>query len=100
MALLTETLKPALKQPFPLGNRYWKCKKTGLIVPKHVDENIGWKEKLLLQAENDTILQDDLLAACAESLLYFVNALVWTYHQFDVDPSTGLCIHSIDPSEI
>ncbi len=97
--LLTETLKPQLKQPFPLGNRYWKCKKTGLVVPKHVDENIVWKEKLLLQAENDTILQADLLAACAESLLYFVNAFVWTYHQFDVDPTTGQRIESISPHE-
>ncbi|KKL21841.1 hypothetical protein LCGC14_2441380, partial [marine sediment metagenome] len=78
MAILTDTLKPKLKHPFPLGNRFWKDPKTGLIIPKHADENIVWKEKLLLQAENDTILQTDLLAACAESLLYFVNAFVWT----------------------
>ena len=58
-----------------------------------------WKEKLLLQAEHDTILQTDLLAACAESLLYFVNAFVWTYHQFDVDPTTGQRIESISPHE-
>ncbi|KKL87538.1 hypothetical protein LCGC14_1933770, partial [marine sediment metagenome] len=45
MAILTDTLKPKLKHPFPLGNRYWKCPKTNLIVPKHVGENIMWKEK-------------------------------------------------------
>ena len=99
MTMLTETLKPQLKQPFPLGNRYWKCKKTGLIVPKYANENIIWKEKLLLQAEHDIILQTDLLAACAESLLYFVNAFVWTYHQFDVDPTTGQRVESISPHE-
>ncbi len=86
-----------MKQPFPLGNRYWTDSKTGLIIPKFLDENIVWKEKLLLEAENDTILQADLLAACAESLLFFTNAFVWTYHQFDVDPITGERIESLSP---
>ncbi len=99
MGVLTATCKPKLKHPFPLGNRFWKDPKTGLIIPKHADENIVWKEKLLLQAAHDTILQADLLAACAESLLYFVNAFVWTYHQFDVDPTTGQRIESISPHE-
>ena len=97
--MLTETLKPQLKHPFPLGNRFWKCKKTGLIVPKHVNENISFKQELLIKAEHDTILQNDLLAACRESLLYFVNVFVWTYHQFDVDPTTGQRIESISPHE-
>ena len=95
--ILTELLKPTLKQPFPLGNRYWTDPKTGLVVPKWLDENIAWKEKLLLEAEHDTILQNDLLAACAESLLFFTNAFVWTYHQFDVDPITGERIESLSP---
>ncbi len=95
--MITDTYKPSLKTPFPSGNRYWTCNKTGLIVPKLEDENRVWKEELLLQAENDTILQADLLAACRDSLLYWVNAFVWTYHQFDVDPITGKRIESLSP---
>jgi len=95
--MLTDTYKPTLKEPFPLGNQYWTCPKTGLIVPKFEDENRAWRQELLLQAEHDTILQADLLAACAESLLYWVNAFVWTYHQFDVDPLTGKRIESLSP---
>ena len=34
-------------------------------------------------------MQDDLLAACNESYIYWLNAFGWTYHQFDVDPITG-----------
>jgi hypothetical protein len=94
---LTEIYKPTLKQPFPSGNRYWTDPKTGLIVPKFEDENRVWKEELLLQAAEDTVLQNDLLAACAESLLYWVNAFVWTYHQFDVDPLTGQRVESTSP---
>ena len=95
--MLTDTFKPTLKTPFPAMNRHWKCNKTGLIVPKFEDENRQWKEELLLQAEQDTILQADLLAACTESLLYWVNAFVWTYHQFDVDPITGKRVESTSP---
>ena len=94
---LTQTFKPTLSTPFPTQVRFWKDPKTGLIVPKHEDENRVWKEKLLLSAENDPILQADLLAACTESLLYWVNAFVWTYHQFDVDPVTGQRIESLSP---
>jgi hypothetical protein len=68
-----------------------------LILPKRENENREWKEKILIEAEDDTILQADLLAACAESLLFFTNAFVWTYHQFDVDPLTGERIESLTP---
>ncbi len=95
--ILTQTCKPELSTPFPRGNRYWKDPKTRLIVPKFEDENREWKEKLLLAAENDTILQNDLMAACAESLLYFTNAFVWTYHQIDVNPVTGERIEPMAP---
>ena len=66
-------------------------------MPKQLGENMAWKEKLLIEAEHDTILQNDLLAACAESLLFFTNAFVWTYHQFDVDPVSGERIESPSP---
>lgn len=42
---------------------------------------------LLERAENDEGMQRDLLAACKESLLFFVNFACMTYHQFDVGPN-------------
>ena len=95
--MLTEICKPTLKHPFPLRNRYWTDPKTGLVLPKGLDENISFKTNLLAEAAHDTILQADLLAACKESLLYFVNAFVWTYHQFDINPITGERIESPSP---
>ncbi|GAF70034.1 unnamed protein product, partial [marine sediment metagenome] len=86
--MITDTLKPQLATPFPNIQRYWKCPKTGLIVPKFEQENIEWRANLLHRAENDDILQNDLLAACKESLLFWINAFAWTYHQFDVDTET------------
>ena len=84
-----EELKPTLVEPFPSGRRFWTCPKTGLKVPKHVNENIEWRKNLLKTAENDPVLQRDLMAACTESLLFWVNAFAWTYHQWDTDPETG-----------
>jgi hypothetical protein len=95
--MMIAAIKPKLKEPFPNMQRYWECPKTGLLVPKHEQENIEWREKLLREAENDTILQADLLAACKESLLYWINAFGWTYHQFDVDSVTGQRIESVSP---
>ena len=85
----TETLKPQLKTPFPDVPEIWTCPKTGLKVPKDPVKNILWREKLLRAAEHDPILQRDLLAACGESQLFWVNTFVWTYHQWDTDPETG-----------
>jgi hypothetical protein len=84
-----QTLKPTLPEPFPNTPRYWKDPKTGLLVPKRVDENIEWRTNLLQKAEKDEGLQKDLIAASAESLLFWINAFCWTFHQFDVDPVTG-----------
>jgi len=90
-------LKPKLSEPFPNIQRYWTCSKTGLKVPKFEQENIEWRTKLLNQAENDAILQRDLLSASAQSLLFFANTFVWTYHQFDVNPATGERIEARRP---
>jgi len=92
-----EELKPQLKEPFPNVPRYWKDPKTGLLVPKYELENIQWREKLLRSAESDLILQRDLLAACKESLLFWINTFCFTYHQFDVDPETGERTEAIQP---
>ena len=55
-------------------------------VPKNPLVNIRWREDLLREAENDRGLQAELMAACRQSQLFWVNAFVWTYHQFDFDP--------------
>ncbi len=64
----------------------WTCPKTGLKVPKAPLANIRWREDLLRAAEDDRGLQEDLMAASAESILFWTNAFCWTYHQFDIDP--------------
>lgn len=92
--LPSQVAKPKLSEPFPDTPRHWKCTKTNLLVPKYEQENVEWREKLLREAEDDTILQADLMAACKESLLFWINAFAWTYHQFDINPETGERIES------
>lgn len=84
----TDIIKPQLKEPFPDVPEIWTCPKTGLKVPKDPTKNVIWREKLLRRAENDPILQRDLLAASAESQIFWINAFSWTYHQFDINPKT------------
>ena len=95
--LQTETLKPQLAEPFPNVPRHWTCPNTDLIVPKFDEENVVWRSKLLARAEDDPILQRDLLAGSRESLLFWVNTFVWTYHQFDVNTETGERIEAKQP---
>ena len=80
--------KPQLSTPFPDVSEIWTCPKTDLKVPKIPLANIRWREELLRGAEDDTGLQSDLMAACKESLLFWVNAFCFTYHQFDFDEVT------------
>jgi len=84
-----EILKPHLREPFPDVPEYWTCAKTGLVVPKYETTNLAYRIDLLTQAENDTGLQEDLMAACKESLLYWINAFGWTYKQVDERGDTG-----------
>lgn len=80
-------VKPKLAEPFPSGRKTWKCSKTGLIVPMEVEKNLEYREKILRKAENDTAMQADLLAACAESLLYWINVFCWTKWEWEFDPA-------------
>jgi len=95
--LQTPEIKPVLTTPFPTEKESWKCTKTGLIVPKTLDKNLEWRSNILVKAEKDPILQEDLLAASKESLLFWINVFGWTYHQFDVDPKTGKRTQAIKP---
>lgn len=67
-----------------------------MSIPKYEKENLQWREDLLRKAEKDKGLQIDLLAACKESLLFWINTFVMTYHQFDVDPETGMRIEAVN----
>jgi len=84
-----EILKPQLREPFPDIQPTWTCPKTGLVVPKLEMENLQYREKLLAEAEDDEGLQNDLMAACTESVLYWINTFGWTYHQFEVEGISG-----------
>ena len=88
--------KPELSEPFPNIPEFWHCPKTGLIVPMRDVANRQYREDILKAAENDPVMQKELLGACAKSFQYWVNTFAWTYHQEDVDPLT----HKMKPSEI
>ena len=77
------SVKPTFEYPLEYPERL-KDAKTGIWIPKRIGPNKEWREKLLRQAENDAGLQKDLLAACKESYLFWFNAFVWTYHQFEI----------------
>jgi hypothetical protein len=55
------------------------------MVPKRPEANLAWRMDLIEKAEKDAGMQKDLLAACAESQLFWINAFAMTFHQFDVD---------------
>lgn len=95
--LVEDIIKPQLKTPFPDIPNLWKCPKTGLYIPKDPVKNIQYRFELLAAAENDVIMQEDLLAACRESQLFWINTFVMTYHQFDVNPATGKRIEAVYP---
>lgn len=82
-------LRPTLSKPFPDIPRIWTDPVTSLKVPKRLHENIEWRGKLIARAEKDAGLQKDLMSACSESILFWFNAFVWTFHQFDIDPKTN-----------
>jgi len=77
-------IRPELPTPFPSMPEIWVCPKTGFRVPKLLNANLDYRAKLLARAENDPGMQDDLMWACSESFLFWINAFTWTYHQFDV----------------
>ncbi|MBE3139505.1 MAG: hypothetical protein IMZ53_02875 [Thermoplasmata archaeon] len=82
-------IQPRLAEPFPDIPDLWKDRSTGLRIPKKTLPNIEYRSRLLKSAENDLILQNDLMEASSQSILFWINTFVWTYHQFDVDVTTG-----------
>lgn len=80
----SKALEPTLPTPFPRIPSRWLDKATGIYVPKGQIENMEWRSQLLEAAEDDEGFQSELVAMCKCSLHFFVNAFVWTFHQFDV----------------
>ena len=74
--------KPDLGATFPKLVDHWTCPITGLSVPKDPDANLAWRTDILVAAETDTQLQQDLYTACGNSVLFWVNAFVWTLRYF------------------
>ena len=85
---MEEIVKPHLSSPFPCIPSIWIDPITGYKVPKGELANIKWRGQLLKEAEHDSELQSQLWDACSRSILFWVNAFVWTFHQFDVDTGT------------
>lgn len=75
--------KPIL--PAIVTPQKWECPITGLVVPKDPAANLKWRAELLTLAENDPALQQDLYTACSQSILFFVNAFVFTLRVFESD---------------
>ena len=82
------TIAPQLSTPFPTNRRTWKCEKTRLIVPMREEENVAYREELLHKARNDSAMQKDLLAACKQSVLYWINTFAWTAWEMEVSDET------------
>lgn len=82
-------VKPELPSPFPVPRAVWTDPITKLQVPKDPAANLAWRLDLLTAAEEDKDLQVDLYTACSQSLLFFVNAFVFTLRVFEPDAETG-----------
>jgi hypothetical protein len=84
---MIETItKPSLEKSFPNVPDLWIDPVTGLAVPKSVSANLQWRMELLKRAEKDSGFQSELYTASSQSLLFFVNAFVWTYRLFINNP--------------
>ena len=77
--------RPKLYEPFPEDLPIWECPENGMQIPNTVIANRKYRERLIKRAENDTIMQNDMLAASAQNPILWIDTFVWTYHQFDID---------------
>lgn len=82
MAIPTAKLRTEPLDDYP---PQWTCPLTGLIVPKRLDENLRWRRMLRSRALTDQTWRHHLMVASSNSLLFWVNAFVWTYRQKRVD---------------
>jgi len=82
------TVKPELSTPFPTNREWWTDPATGLKIPMREAENVAYRERLLHKAASDPVLQKDLLAACRQSALFWINSFAWTLWEMEVSQQT------------
>lgn len=83
MSANAHAIRPTLPEPFPDVPLIWSDPITGFDVPKDPVKNLQWRATLLGAAENDEGLQQDLYTACSQSILFWINAFVFTYRIFE-----------------
>ncbi len=83
MSANTHVVEPELPTPFPKLVDVWTCPITGLKVPKDPTKNLVWRANLLRMAEDDQELQQQLYTASAKSILFWINAFVFTFRIFE-----------------
>ncbi len=88
MAGIEHSTKPELREPFPDTPAIWTCPITGLKVPKGYAANLQYRARILEMAERDVGFQNELLAASAQSVLFWTNTFAFTFKLRDVD-ATG-----------
>lgn len=75
------------------------CPVTGLTVPKDLAANLAWRKKLLNAADTSDVIQKQLWQASSKSIIYWMNAFVWTYRPKKTDETgkeiaiTGMATH-------
>lgn len=84
--MIETIIQPILSEPFPDIPDLWVDPVTGLQVPKDPFRNIQWRMELLKRAEKDRGFQAELYTAASQSLLFWINAFVFTYRLFKIDP--------------
>lgn len=76
---------------------YSDCPWTGLKIPKEQEENIKWRRRLRIAANDDLGLRQTLKQACAQSPIFWLNAFGWTFHQKRVyDDGVERSVRGID----
>ena len=65
---------------------YWTCPKTGLVIPKRLEENLEWRQALRRKARGDDGFRSAMNTACAQSCHFWINAFGWTYRERIINP--------------
>jgi hypothetical protein len=70
-------VEPAAPQHGP----YWTCPRTGITIPKTLEANLRWRQRLLDEAQMSDTMQAQLRAACAASPWFWLNGFGYTFRQ-------------------
>lgn len=55
------------------------CPITGLTIPKRLDLNVKWRQRVLAECEKSEVARRKVYTACSKSILYWINLMCWTY---------------------